>query len=516
LARHFDLRFGLKERVSTAYELTHGSIPPADDLAPYQFEDTRATIDNLNLRDVLPLKPRRSDWAALLAASTLLLAFLLMDNPFTQSILSQRQFDQTIQEEIDALENTREDILGNQELTEAERQELLEPLDQALETLREPDISREEAVAAISEAERELEERQNGLSAEEETAFEEAATAMSGSELTEDVSEALSEGDLDEAAEEFEDLSESIDQAELSPEELQELSEQLSAAAQELQEVNPQAAEAMQNAAENLQNGQPQSASEALSEAAEALSEQGEQAQNAPQAQAAQQAGEQAESSRQQIAQAGEQQSGEPQTGEQGEGLAVQPSESEGEPGESGQIVPGEANPGEEGVVGLMPGEGDSSAPSQFAINSGQEGQGSSVSSSQSSNQPGQAGAGNAPGGAGSDTQQGTQGGNSQIDTQNAPGVNEGLGDFDAVFAPNRIGETGTQDFMGVDGEPTGDEILDQRQGGFNENFDADSTIPYDRVFADYANSVNENLEADYIPIGLRDVIRNYFSSLEP
>jgi hypothetical protein len=41
-------------------------------------------------------------------------------------------------------------------------------------------------------------------------------------------------------------------------------------------------------------------------------------------------------------------------------------------------------------------------------------------------------------------------------------------------------------------------------------------TVPYNQVFSDYSNAANQALERDYIPLGLRDVVRDYFSSLEP
>ncbi|MCZ7544429.1 MAG: hypothetical protein M5R40_13275 [Anaerolineae bacterium] len=40
--------------------------------------------------------------------------------------------------------------------------------------------------------------------------------------------------------------------------------------------------------------------------------------------------------------------------------------------------------------------------------------------------------------------------------------------------------------------------------------------MPYSEVFGDYANAVDEAMESGRIPLGLRGVIREYFSSLEP
>ena len=40
--------------------------------------------------------------------------------------------------------------------------------------------------------------------------------------------------------------------------------------------------------------------------------------------------------------------------------------------------------------------------------------------------------------------------------------------------------------------------------------------MPYNQVYSDYEGAVNEALESGYVPLGLRDVIRQYFSRLEP
>jgi hypothetical protein len=40
--------------------------------------------------------------------------------------------------------------------------------------------------------------------------------------------------------------------------------------------------------------------------------------------------------------------------------------------------------------------------------------------------------------------------------------------------------------------------------------------VPYNEVFSDYSEAANRALDQDYIPLGLRDVVRDYFSSLEP
>lgn len=45
---------------------------------------------------------------------------------------------------------------------------------------------------------------------------------------------------------------------------------------------------------------------------------------------------------------------------------------------------------------------------------------------------------------------------------------------------------------------------------------DEQSLVPYDQVFGDYRDAAYQALDEDYVPLALRDTIRDYFSSLEP
>jgi hypothetical protein len=42
------------------------------------------------------------------------------------------------------------------------------------------------------------------------------------------------------------------------------------------------------------------------------------------------------------------------------------------------------------------------------------------------------------------------------------------------------------------------------------------SLIPYDAVYQSYVDAANQAMEQSYIPPGMRDYIRDYFSQLEP
>src|SRR5687768_3797693 len=105
LARHFDLRFGLKERISTALELSSGVIPPTDALDEYQFEDARSAVVKVNVREKLPFKLNYLDWLLVIILMILLGLSFYFENPLANQIVEERQIDQAIAEQVEELEN---------------------------------------------------------------------------------------------------------------------------------------------------------------------------------------------------------------------------------------------------------------------------------------------------------------------------------------------------------------------------------------------------------------------------
>lgn len=98
-----------------------------------------------------------------------------------------------------------------------------------------------------------------------------------------------------------------------------------------------------------------------------------------------------------------------------------------------------------------------------------------------------------------------------EIQQDNSPD-GQGVGEYEAIFAPRRLG-IGGNDTITLETDP-GDEIV--RETNLSDNPTGDTTVPYNEVFSDYQNSVNAALDSGYIPLGLRDVVHDYFTSLDP
>jgi len=458
-ARFADRQFRLQERTSTAVELHHNAITAPSAFVDKQLGDTLTAVSTVNTAAALPLRLLWQDWAMVAVAIGLLAAAIILPNPQTDILLQNRTIQKTIEEQISSLEALTEEIQENPDLTDTQKDEILEPVETALEGLGEGGLSQEGAVAVLSEAEADLRELGNDNSTDSlREQLESAGQPLADNENSQPLGEALQDGDLSSAAIEAAQLADEL--ADMSAEDLAQLAQDLAEAAAALEGVDSDLAQQLAEASQALQNGDIEAAQQALREAAGTLQER---SQETAVSEAAQNAAGQLGESRNDIAQST--QPGQPNSdGQPGQGEGQQPGQGEGE--------------------GQGQGEGEG------------EGQGE--------------GQGNGQG-------QGSEQGEGQGSGQN--GLGEGGGHAENVFVPDYA------DLSGVDGVDLELEanclanpadcgsLLNETPTEFtNEN----SLVPYNQVFGDYRNAAYEALSDDYIPLGMKGYVRDYFSSLEP
>lgn len=513
-ARLFDDLFGMKERVSTALEMAAGGIQsPNEEITQRLVEDTLQRAGQINPAAYLPLRTRGRDWLIALALAAVLALLIVLPNPQNDVLAEQQIFDATLQEQVESLEDLREQISQNDALDEEIQREMMEALDETIEQLTREEMSQEEAFATLSDLAEEMQqiaEESAAADPEEQArqqalreALQQAAEAMQEGEdqPAAETGEALSESDIQRAQAGLESLAESV--GEMSEAEQQALSEALEAAAQEIGEQDPALAESLQEAADALQEGDTEAAQEALEEAADQMGELAEQDATGSQSrQMASQAAQQAERSADEVARSGSQQQ---------EGQEQEPGQQTGEQSGEGNTATRiqQAQPGEDGqsVESGQPGGENTDQPAaEGQSSSGQQTEGQTSSDGASTS----AGAGDGEGGA----QEGSfEAGEDQISQENDP-TGDGLTDYEPVFAPQTIGE-GPGEELQITGSGEPGDVVSQ-EGEFMESPEGESVVGYDEVFSDYANAANEALERDYIPLTLRDVIHDYFSALEP
>ena len=469
-ARFADRQFLLKERASTAVEIHTNQLEAPPTLAELQLNDTLTAAQRVDAKAMLPFKVNRQDWLIILLAIALLGTAVLLPNVQESALLKSRAIQESIEQQVEALEALEEEIIQNPELTDEQEEELLEPIQSALEGLQEGSLSQEEAVATLSEAEAELRElATNNDQSNLQQSLQDAGQPLAENQNSQLLGQNLQNGNLAQAGAAAAQLADSLPT--LSDEELAELAQDLAETAASLQDVDSELAAELAAAAEALQNGDVAAAQQALQQAAGTLQQRAQSNAAANQANAAaNQLGE----GRQEVAQAG-------QTGQSGQGQGEQ---AEG----SGQ--------------GQGEGEGQGQGEGEGSGQGSGQGQGQGEGSGEGSGQ----GQGS---GQGSGSEQGTG--------QGRPGP--GGGHAENVFAPDLIDLSG---FEGEDVELPAECIANPAECGglLSENptefGDEQSIVPYEQVFGDYRNAANEALADDYIPLGLKGYIRDYFSSLEP
>ena len=452
LARVFDRRFGLAERLTTAVEIGSGQLRATEAMAGAQLADALEAARRVDPAAMLPLRASHRALAALGILAAALALSLWLPNPQEDVLLQRAAVRTAVEEQIEELEAARESVAGAEGLTEADREALLRALEEATRALDEGQATPEEAVAALSQAEQALAALQDPGAAGVQAGLEQAASEMADSGLTRSIAQALTQGNYQQAARELAAYSGTKGEALTRAEEL-ELARELAEAAGKLTESDPALAEQLARAAEAIERGDVVTARQAIREAAQRMGEAGERVQRQ---EAVERTLAQLQEGREQIAQAGGTQPGtEPPPGQGGAGgqMAQQVGTQGGQPG------------------GQQPGGG------------------------QQGGQPG-----------------GEQPGSGQ---QTQPGHHEDAGTgapYDGVYAPYRLDEEGHRVDVGRQGEdglPIGDTSFPAPESGT-------ASVPYREVYADYATQAGVALEGSYIPLGLKQYVRDYFSSLEP
>ncbi|MCP4416548.1 MAG: hypothetical protein GY805_07995, partial [Chloroflexi bacterium] len=242
-----DRQFLLKERTSTAVEIQSSQIEPPATLADLQLIDTLTAVRQVDTHSLLPFQINRQDWLLILLAIVLLATAVLLPNIQTPALLKSRAVQETIEEQVEALEALQEEIIQNPELTDEQEEELLEPIQNALEGLDEGSLSQEEAVATLSEAEADL----RTLAAEnDQTSLQEslqdAGQPLAENQNSQSLGENLQNGNLAQAGAAAAQLADSLPT--LSDEELAELAQDLMETAVSLEGVDSELAQQLADA----------------------------------------------------------------------------------------------------------------------------------------------------------------------------------------------------------------------------------------------------------------------------
>ena len=268
MAHEYEQTFDLKERVSTAIELSQ--LDQVDQpWRQLQLDDALEATKQIIPKDGLKWRIPKLEISLLLVAFVFVLGSWFHGQRSFQQAETNAQNQQLVENEAKNLEELISNIQDSEQLSDETKKAVLSPLKQSLEDLKQAD-SLDEAVSTLSKAQQTLEES----SAPGTKEFEGLKSA--GEELAKNqdsplssTGEALSQGNLQAAAEKLA----ALDLSALNPQELASLAQQLSDTAQQLDSSSPEVAKHLQEAAQALQSNDLQAAQEAMAEASQALSD---------------------------------------------------------------------------------------------------------------------------------------------------------------------------------------------------------------------------------------------------
>jgi hypothetical protein len=358
VACRVDGELGLKERLSTSLALQNGS-----DKLP---EGVRASfkpelVDRLHADAITAARRIRPEQAfpmlwlrrPLLMAAGLALAVVLLavlPNPMERVLAERDSVKRTAQQQAKKIDDLKKEVQESQELTPAEREELLRKLEELAKQLRENRGDREAALADLSKAEESLREKLQPNASARQAALEAMAAQL----------QALSKGehkpgDLTAAAKDLQNLAEAMKS--MNESERQALAQALAQmAASAGQAGDAGLAQALADLSMAAQSGDPQAASQAAQKAGQAL--QSAQRQMAGQA-ALQRALSQLQASRQMLSQAGQATASSQQPGQ----AAGNPGQAPGQSGQNPGNSPGSGGGSNANTLPPFQGSGQAKPP---------------------------------------------------------------------------------------------------------------------------------------------------------
>jgi hypothetical protein len=205
-ARHaavaIDRTCGLKDRIATAIRFMAQETPPSP-VRELQLADAADHLTGVDPKVVAPIRaPRPWLWGVGLTAAALLIGFISSPNePLQAAVVSNDVVLAQAARVTDGLEELKE---FNQQETDPEVEKLLRELAEKLEELKQPGVDPKEALAKLSEMEATLQQHQQQLAdPSAETQLQAVGAALSLAEPLQAAGQAMSQGQMEQAAEEL-------------------------------------------------------------------------------------------------------------------------------------------------------------------------------------------------------------------------------------------------------------------------------------------------------------------------
>jgi len=461
IAWRVDQELNLKERFSSSIEFSghqqsHSSA--YEIFIPQQREETLKTLKSVSKNSAFKLSFYPKNLVVTVIITVVLVVLTVLPNPMTDVIKQREAIAAAAEAQAEKIDELLEEIRQDGQLSENEKENLIQQLEQLAEKLRENQGDLAEAMAELSKTEAEFLKKLNP-----QLNFKQAAL----NSISQQLSSLAKENKNDDALET--DFQKSIEDV------LSQLSEldqtNLTKISQSLQKMAAIAAQAGEpNLAESLSS----LSQSVLSGDSETIQENGEK-----------------------VAEALNQFENEISDQENLEKILSQLQKSRLSLSQSSTA----SNQGNNTSPGNQNGQGNN------------PGQGQNPGSGQNQSLGNNTGAG---GGTKANTLPGFTG-SGQAKDPNGQVQGSSIGSLeDQIYVPwDRL--QGENDPLSISGQDTGQGQMDvKEQNSPLPGINSFSIIPYTEVYRSYLNTAYDTIENSYIPIGLKEYIMEYFSSLEP
>ena len=270
-ARRFDNEFGLHQRISTALELSAGSLRNSnDELRKRQLADTMRSVGQVIPARHLPLRISPRDGMVAIGLLMALLLAILVPNDQQTALVNRALLAEQLQKEAQTLDEIKHAIENSTSLTDDQKTQALLALDQAGQELRDGTTTPEEAMAALNNAQDALDKLHDDAAEQRLGDLEHAGQNMTPDELTNALANSLANRNFDKAADQLRDLT-NKNGRELTEEEQQRVANQLDQMARDVQSSDSKLSQGLREAAQNLREGNAQQAQQQLQQAADSL-----------------------------------------------------------------------------------------------------------------------------------------------------------------------------------------------------------------------------------------------------
>ena len=461
-ARLFDRQFKLKERMSTALELREGVVTTNNErMRQHQSGDALLVAGSVNAGKLLPLRVSTRFIITALALALALAVAIALPNPQDIVLANRSQLQQAIQEQLQQLENAKQQVQQSQTLDDNQKRQLVQALQDAQNALSDPNTGPEKALAAINDAQSKLDSLHDQSFQNQSSDLQRAGQSLAPDSLTNPLANALENSQMQQAASAMRNLTQDNGKP-LNDAQRQQVANQLEQIAQNVQNSDQATAQQLRDAAQNLRQQNDQAAQAALNKVADTLDKAAQKQNGEQQISATQSSIEDAQraiSAAQQKAQ-----------------MAALPS---GQQGANNQSSTQQTSGNQQG--------------NSAAQSTGDTAQSQTDTGSGNSQQQG-------------DGQHPTL--NNTSDSQHS----EDTGSDNSVLDPSRINGEGQNVILPDDSSPS----VTNPNASVNPGVSNQATVPYQQVYAQYAKTADDAIQGGSVPAGLRNYVRDYFSSLDP